>query len=154
MVGRPLPRKDIPIKINGTAVFGLDMTLPGMLHAVVECNPRFRGKVKRMDSEATLSIPSVKRVFTVQQAVFGDLYEGVAVVADNIWAAMKGRKALKVKWDDEGFEHLDSELLLSRMREGRPEPADGCGIGKNLRQSDVPRRRDTLAFRRSIRLQR
>ena len=118
VIGRPLPRKDIPMKVDGTAVFGLDKTLPGMLYAVVERNPRFRGKVKRFDSEATLSVPGVKRVFTVQRAVFGDLYEGVAVVADSIWAAMKGRKVLKVEWNDEGFEHLDSELLLSRMREG------------------------------------
>jgi len=118
VIGRPLPRKDIPMKVNGTAVFGLDKTIPGMLHAVVERNPRFRGKVKSFDSEATLSIPGVKKVFTVQRAVFGDLYEGVAVVADSIWAAMKGRKVLKVEWDDSGFEHPDSELLLSRMRDG------------------------------------
>ncbi|GGA96061.1 xanthine dehydrogenase family protein molybdopterin-binding subunit [Puia dinghuensis] len=118
VIGRPLPRKDIPSKVDGTAVFGLDKTLPGMLYAVVERNPRFRGKVKTFDSKATLAITGVKRVFTVQRAVFGDLYEGVAVVADSIWAAMKGRRALKVEWDDEGFEHFDSELLLSRMREG------------------------------------
>ena len=129
VIGRSLPRKDTPMKVDGTAVFGLDKTVPGMLHAVVERNPRFRGKVKRFDSEATLAIPGVKRVFTVQRAVFGDLYEGVAVVADNIWAAMKGRKALKVEWNDEGFEHPDSEMLLSRMREdlanqaGKPDEA-------------------------------
>ncbi len=118
LIGQPLPRKDIPLKVSGTAVFGLDKTLPGMLYAVVERSPRFRGKVHSFDPAATLAVPGVKRVFTVQRAVFGDLYEGVAVVADSIWAAMKGRKALIVEWDDTGFEHMDSELLLTRMREG------------------------------------
>ena len=118
VIGKSLPRKDIPLKVNGSAVFGLDKTLPGMLYAVVERNPRFRGKVKNIDSKATLAVAGVKRVFPVHRAVFGDLYEGVAVVADSIWAAMKGRKALIVEWDDSGFEHPDSELLSSRMKEG------------------------------------
>lgn len=118
LIGKPLPRKDIPLKVNGSAVFGLDKTLPGMLYAVIERNPRFRGKVKSFDGKDSLAVAGVRRVFPVQRAVFGDLYEGVAVVADSIWAAMKGRKALKVEWDDTGFEHIDSELLLSRMKKG------------------------------------
>lgn len=118
VIGKPLPRQDIPLKVNGAAIFGLDKTLPGMLYAVVLRNPRFRGKVKSFDDTATRTIPGVRRTFKVQRAVFGDLYEGVAVVADTLWAAMKGRKLLKVEWNDEGFEHLDSEMLLARMREG------------------------------------
>ncbi len=96
-----------------------------MLYAVVERNPRFRGKVKSIDDTATRILPGVKKVFKVQRAVFGDLYEGVAVVADTLWAAMEGRKLLKVEWDDTGFEHLDSELLLTRMREGLATQAAG-----------------------------
>jgi isoquinoline 1-oxidoreductase subunit beta len=126
IIGKSLRRKDIPAKINGSAVFGLDKKLPGMLYAVVERSPRFRGKVKSFDDIATRAVPGVKHVMTVQRAVFGLLYEGVAVVADSLWAAMQGRKQLTVEWNDEGFDHLDSEEITARMREQmlRPLPSD------------------------------
>ena len=126
IIGKSLHRKDIPSKTNGTAVFGLDKRLPGMLYAVVERNPRFRGKVKSFDDSATRSVSGVKHVLKVQRAVFGLLFEGVAVVADSMWAAMQGRKVLKVEWDDEGFEHLDSEQLTTRMQQDlyKPLPSD------------------------------
>ncbi|SHN25159.1 molybdopterin cofactor-binding domain-containing protein [Chitinophaga sp. CF418] len=117
IIGKSLRRNDTAAKTNGTAVFGLDKKLPGMLYAVVERNPRFRGKVKSFDDSATRSIKGVKRVFKVQRPVFGIWCEGVAVVADSLWAAMQGRKLLKVQWDDEGFEHLDSEQIFARMQE-------------------------------------
>ncbi|HMI66953.1 MAG TPA: xanthine dehydrogenase family protein molybdopterin-binding subunit [Cyclobacteriaceae bacterium] len=117
LIGKSLPRQDIPLKTNGSAVFGLDKKLPGMLYAVVERNPRFRGKVKSFDDSATKAIPGVKHVFTVQRAVFANLYEGVAVVADTLWGAMQGRKVLKVEWDDQGFEHVGSEELSAQMLE-------------------------------------
>lgn len=127
IIGKPLPRQDIPLKTNGAAIFGLDKKLPGMLYAVVERSPRIRGKVKTFDASATLAVPGVKRVFKVQRAVFSNLQEGVAVVADSIWTAMQGRKVLKVEWNDDEFEHLDSDLLLARMREdlGRIGPSSG-----------------------------
>lgn len=126
VIGKSLTRKDTALKTNGTAVFGLDKKLPGMLYAVVERNPRFRGKVKSFDDSATKTIGGVKHVLKVQRAVFGLLYEGVAVVADSLWAAMQGRKLLKVDWDDDGFEHLDSEQLLTRMQDDlyKPLPSD------------------------------
>ncbi|MDR3711920.1 MAG: molybdopterin-dependent oxidoreductase [Puia sp.] len=125
IVGKPMPRQDTPIKINGSAGFGLDKKLPGMLYAQVERNPRFRGKVKSFDASATLAVPGVKRVFKVQRVVFTHLYEGVAVVADSLWAAMRGRRLLKVEWNDQGFEHLSSEQLLTRMHEDlkKPQPS-------------------------------
>lgn len=123
VIGKPLPRPDTPLKTNGAAIFGLDKKLPGMLYAVVERNPRFRGKVKSFDDSATRAVPGVRHVFTVQRAVFTNLYEGVAVVADNLWAAMQGRKVLKVEWNDDGFEHLGTEQLEAQMRENLKKPA-------------------------------
>ena len=122
VIGKPLLRKDTAMKVNGSAVFGLDKKLPGMLYAVVERSPRFRGKVKSVDDVATKNVQGVTHVFTVQRIVFGLLYEGVAVVADNLWAAMKGRKLLKVEWNDEGFEHLDSAQINARMLEDLKKP--------------------------------
>ena len=122
IIGKSLRRNDTSVKINGSAVFGLDKKLPGMLYAVVERNPRFRGKVKSFDDSATKSVSGVKHVFKVQRAVFGLLYEGVAVVADSLWAAMQGRNLLKVEWNDDGFEHLDSEKLFERMQQDLFKP--------------------------------
>jgi isoquinoline 1-oxidoreductase beta subunit len=126
IIGKSLPRKDTVVKTNGSAVFGLDKKLPGMLYAVVERNPRFRGKVKSFDDSATKSIAGVKNVLKVQRSVFDLMYEGVAVVADSLWAAMEGRKLLKVEWDDEGLERLDSVQLAERMKKDlfKPLPSD------------------------------
>jgi isoquinoline 1-oxidoreductase subunit beta len=114
---KPLPRQDTPLKVNGKAVFGMDKKLPGMLYAVVERNPRFLGKVKSFDDAATKKIAGVKHVLKVQMNVFSHKREGVAVVADNLWAAMQGRKALKIVWDDSGFEHPGTDELYAKMHE-------------------------------------
>ena len=135
VIGKSLPRKDIPLKVNGSAVFGLDKKLPGMLYAVVERSPRFRGKVKSFDDTATRSISGVRHVVKVQRAVFGLMLEGVAVVADSLWTAMEGRKVLKVEWDDEGFEHLDSEQLFSRMKEDLYKPTPSNSFDAALKDS-------------------
>ncbi|GAB4017869.1 xanthine dehydrogenase family protein molybdopterin-binding subunit [Spirosoma migulaei] len=135
LIGKSVPRQDIPLKVNGRAQFGLDKKLPGMLYAVVERNPRFRGKVKRIDDSATKAVPGVKRVLTVQRAVFSSLFEGVAVVADTLWAAMKGRKLLKIEWDDTGFDHLDSEQLVAQMRDDLKKPAPAAKFESAFQQA-------------------
>ncbi|TRX03356.1 molybdopterin cofactor-binding domain-containing protein [Flavobacterium gawalongense] len=117
LIRKPLQRQDTPLKINGTAVFGIDKVIPGMLYAMVERNPRLRGKVKSFDDSETRKIPGVKQVFVVRMGVFNTFREGVAVVADSVWAAMKGKKALKVDWDDTGFEHLSTDDIYRRMDE-------------------------------------
>jgi isoquinoline 1-oxidoreductase beta subunit len=117
LIRKPLPRIDNPQKINGQAVFGLDKRLPGMLYAVVERNPRFMGKVKSHNGDEVMKMPGIKHVLRVERDVFGFMLEGVAVVGDSTWAAIQGRKSLKVEWDDSGFEHLGTAQLYDRMRE-------------------------------------
>jgi isoquinoline 1-oxidoreductase beta subunit len=122
VIGKPLPRQDTPLKTNGKAVFGLDKKIPGMLYAVVERNPRFQGKVKSFDDSAAKKVKGVKNVFKVQMPVFAGNREGVAIVADTLWAAQQARKVLKVEWDDSGFEHLDTDKLYQRMRDDLAKP--------------------------------
>ncbi|MCS6974694.1 MAG: molybdopterin-dependent oxidoreductase, partial [Cyclobacteriaceae bacterium] len=105
IIGKPLPRQDTPLKVNGKAAFGLDKKIPGMLYAAVERNPRFLGKVKSFDDSAARKIQGVKQVMKVQMDVFSHKREGVAVIADTLWAALEGKKALRVEWDDNGFPH-------------------------------------------------
>ncbi len=102
-----------------------------MLYAQVERNARFHGKVKSLDDAAARKIPGVKYVFKVQMPVFATQREGVAVVADTLWAAMQGRKALKIEWDDSGFERISSDLLYARMKEDLKKPGLSQRTGGN-----------------------
>jgi isoquinoline 1-oxidoreductase beta subunit len=122
IIGKPLRRQDNPGKVNGKAQFGLDVKLPGMLYAVIERSPRFRGKVANYDGSAAMKIPGVKKVLKTAAPVFAHDREGVAVIADSLWAAIEGRKVLKVEWDDSGFEHLNTEQLFKRMKEDLKKP--------------------------------
>ncbi|HTQ65825.1 MAG TPA: xanthine dehydrogenase family protein molybdopterin-binding subunit [Puia sp.] len=132
LIGKPMQRQDTPLKTNGKAIFGLDKKIPGMLYAVVERSPRFKGNVKSFDDSATKTVPGVKHVLKVQRGVFAYLQEGVAVVADSLWAATQGRKLLKVEWDDSGFEHLSTEQLYARMREDLNKPLLNDKAGGNF----------------------
>jgi isoquinoline 1-oxidoreductase beta subunit len=131
IIGKPLPRQDNPNKINGKAEFGLDIKLPGMMYAVIERNPRFKGKVKSFDATAAMKVKGVKKVVKTTAPVFAVEREGVAVIADSLWAAIEGRKALKVEWDDSAFEHLSTEQLYNRMKEDLKKPVLSQRTGGN-----------------------
>jgi len=98
LVGRDTPRLDTPAKVTGTATFGIDVKVPGMLVAVVARCPAFAGKVARVDDSKALAVPGVRHVVTLDP-VPRYLPGRVAVLADNTWAAMLGRRALDVQWD-------------------------------------------------------
>jgi len=117
LIGKPLHRPDSPLKTNGTAIFGIDKRIPGMLYASVERNPRLRGVAKSFDDSEALKVPGVKRVFKVKMDVFKSSREGIAVVADTLSAAMEGRKRLKIEWDDSGFEHINTSDIYKRHEE-------------------------------------
>ncbi|MCE9593985.1 MAG: xanthine dehydrogenase family protein molybdopterin-binding subunit [Planctomycetes bacterium] len=103
LIGRSTKRLDTVAKIAGTATFGLDVSVPGMLTAVVAHPPVFGGKAKRVDSAAALRVAGVVKVVEVPS--------GVAVVARGFWAAKLGRDALEIEWDDGANAGLSSEKL-------------------------------------------
>src|SRR5271165_920 len=90
IIGKPLKRLDTPAKVNGSAQYGIDVRMPGMLYAVIARCPVFGGKVVSFDAAKAKAMPGVKDVIQISN--------GVAVIADNTWAAMEGRKALEVQW--------------------------------------------------------
>ena len=105
-VGKPTPTVDLSEIVTGRIHYGLDVRLPGMLHAVIERSPVFGGKVRRFDASRALATPGVKKVlelpadrFTLKSGRPIMVSNGVAVVATSTWAAMKGRKALRVEWE-------------------------------------------------------
>ncbi len=117
LIGKPLNRRDTPMKTDGTAIFGLDKRVPGMLFASVERNPRQRGKIKSFDDSEAKKVAGVTNVFKINMMVFNTMREGVAVVATSTWAAMQGRRALKIEWDDTGFEHINSSAIYQKHEE-------------------------------------
>ncbi len=121
-IGKAVPRLDNPNKINGKAVFGIDFTLPGMKYAVVERSPRFHGKVKSFNDKKARAVKGVIDVIKVEMPVFSGIREGLAVIADNTWAALKARKLLEIEWDDSGFEKISTESLFQRMRDDLAKP--------------------------------
>lgn len=106
IIGKPAPRADTPSKVDGSAVFGIDVRLPGMLFAVIARCPYFGGKLASVDDAAAKAVPGVRAVFAVPPidnvptwSLDIHVAGGVAVVADSTWAALEGRRALKLIWD-------------------------------------------------------
>ncbi len=111
IIGSSPARKDIPSKINGQALFGIDCKVKGMLYASIERSPVFLGKLIGFDDSKTKEVKGVKFVLKTQRNVWGHMREGVAVVADSYWAAEQGRKALKVQWDNGDLESWSSQKI-------------------------------------------
>jgi isoquinoline 1-oxidoreductase subunit beta len=99
-IGRPILRTDVPSKVDGSAAFGIDVRVPGMLFAVIARCPFFGGRLQSFDPSAAKTVPGVRAVFPVPPLPrHFNTAGGVAVVADSTWAALQGRKALAPKWD-------------------------------------------------------
>jgi len=109
IIGKPRKRLDTPEKVDGRAVFGIDVRLPGMLHAVVARCPVFGGKVAGFDGSAAKSVPGVKHVVQISA--------GVAVVADNTWSAAEGRRALQIQWNEGATASASTAGIRSRFAE-------------------------------------
>jgi len=109
LLGTPVPRLDSPAKVEGSAVFGLDVRLPGMLYACVERSPVFGGQATSYDDRAAMALPGVRKVVRVES--------GVAVLADSTWAALEGRNALQVRWDEGPNRDLSIEGIRAMFQE-------------------------------------
>ena len=116
LLGKSVPRPEIPSKINGTAVFGIDGDVPGMLYASIEHSPSIHGKVLSYDGAEAMKVKGVKFVVKTERKMPHKTVEAVAVVADNYWAAFKGRKALKIKWDAEGSDKISTDVYYEDLR--------------------------------------
>jgi isoquinoline 1-oxidoreductase beta subunit len=126
VVGRLTPRTDTRSKVDGSAVYGIDVKVPGMLYASVARPPVFGGKMVRFDAGAARAVPGVRDVVPVSR--------GVAVLADSTWAAFKGRDALKVTWDDGPGARESTMALRARCEDlgkspGKPFRQDGDAEG-------------------------
>ncbi len=110
IAGKPVHRLDIPDKVLGKPVFGVDAAPPGMLHASIAQCPVFGGKVVSVDATEAQRMRGVKKI--VREEGF------VAVVADNWWRAHEALKKVKVEWDKGGNDSASNETIAAMLREG------------------------------------
>jgi isoquinoline 1-oxidoreductase beta subunit len=116
IVGRAHRRVDAPSKADGTAIYGLDVRVPGMFQAVVARCPTFGARLESFNCGAALSAPGVKAVFPiVPQGHDAFTRGGVAVVAQNSWAALQGRRRLDIRWVQTGEQATSSEVILASL---------------------------------------
>lgn len=105
LIGTSVPKVDVPAKVDGTARFTIDVQRPGMKVAVVKHSPRFGGTLVSYDDSATRQVKGVVDVVQIPT--------GVAVLADNTWAAIQGRNALETEWDFGNAEMRSSDDIIN-----------------------------------------
>lgn len=110
IAGKPLHRLDIPDKVLGKPVFGVDVALPGMLHASIAQCPVFGGKVIGVDARDAEKMRGVKKV--VQEKNF------VAVIADSWWRADEALKKVRIEWDEGGNGNASNETIAAMLHAG------------------------------------
>jgi isoquinoline 1-oxidoreductase subunit beta len=111
IAGKSLKRLDTADKLDGSKVFAIDLTLPGMLCAAIKDCPVFGGKLKSYDESKVLAMPGVKKVVRVKDS-------GVAVVADTWWRAKKALEALPIVWDEGENATKSSATIAEMLKEG------------------------------------
>jgi isoquinoline 1-oxidoreductase beta subunit len=119
LLGHPLRRLDTTSKVNGSAEFGIDVRVPGLLIATVERSRVFGGRVKSCDATKARAVPGVRYVtqldgspWTGANGAWGiGMESGIAVVADTYWQAVQGRRALEIVWDEGPNASLDSNSI-------------------------------------------
>ena len=127
-VGKAMPFVDLDNMVTGRAVYGADVELPGMMVAMMERCPVVGGTLKSFDPSAALAVSGVKDVLRIEgKGGLGGGFNpvgGVAVVAENTWAALKGRKALKVEWDLGPNAGYNSEAYRTELEASTAQPGE------------------------------
>jgi isoquinoline 1-oxidoreductase subunit beta len=136
-IGKPVPRIDVPGKVDGSAVFGIDVRVPGMLFAVIARCPYFGGKLQSYDATAAKAVPGVHAVFSVPPLGFLPKLDrnintagGVAVVANSTWSAMQGRKVLKIFWDKGPNTSETTETISRQLKEQAAAPPSFIAVNQ------------------------
>ena len=113
-VGKPQPRLDTASKVDGSAVYGIDVKLPGMLHAALAQPPVLGGKLASFDAKAAEAMPGVRKVLATKS--------GVVVVADHWWQAKQALSKVAVQWDAGPNAALDNAAIRAKLRAAAARP--------------------------------
>lgn len=126
LLGTPQRRLDIPSKLDGTAMFGIDVRVPDMLTATVLRCPVFGGKVKSFNDQRAREMKGVRAVLQIDQ--------GIAVVADSFWQAHKAREKLQVEWDYQGRSEYGDSNITEKFQQLIDQPG---AVVKDLAQTQT-----------------
>jgi isoquinoline 1-oxidoreductase beta subunit len=125
LIGTPAKRLDTPAKVNGTAIYGIDVRPPGVKIATLAQSPVFGGRVKSVDDTAAKAVNGVRQIVRLDDAV--------AVVADHMGAAKKGLAALVIEWDDGPHAKLSTADIASELEQATLHPG---AIAQTIGDSD------------------
>lgn len=117
IIGKRAPRPDVPLKVKGQAVYGIDVEVPGMVYASIEHGTVFGSVLKAYNITETLAVKGVQRVLPIERTMGVYTTTGLAVIADNYWAALKGRRALQMTWDHQGNDQFNSAAYAEKLRQ-------------------------------------
>ena len=134
IIGKQKHRPDVPLKTNGSAEFGIDVQVPGMLYATIERCPVIGGTLKSFDASEALKMPGVEKVVEVERIMGMYHSVGVAVIANSYWTATQARKKLKIEWDTKGYENFNTTDYENHLRELAKQ--DGM-LDKNIGSVDT-----------------
>jgi isoquinoline 1-oxidoreductase subunit beta len=124
-VGKGEVSYDLEALVTGKAIFGMDARLDGMVYASVERCPVIGGKVKTSDDKEALKVAGVRQTIPIDPFQPPPAFQplgGIAVIADNTWAAFQGRKKLNISWDNGPNESYDSDSYKKELRETAHKP--------------------------------
>jgi len=124
-IGKPAPGYDVKDVCSGKPLFGMDVRVDGMLYAAIAHPPVLGGKVKSVDDSATLKVMGVKKTIAIDPFKPPHAFQplgGVAVIADNTWSAFKGRKQLKIDWDNGGNSSYNSADYKKQLQQTARQP--------------------------------
>ena len=125
LIGTPAKRLDLPAKLDGTAVFGIDVRPPGVKIATLAQSPVFGGRVKSVDDSAAKNVKGVRQIVRLD--------DSVAVVADHMWAAKQGLAALKIEWDAGPHAKLTTEDIARELEAATLKPG---AVAQNIGDTD------------------
>ena len=128
---------DLPEIVTGKAIFGMDATMPGMVYASIEHPPVLGQKIKSYDDKAALQVTGVQKTLTIDPFKPPHMFQplgGVAVIADNSYAAFKGRKSLKIEWDSSSNEVYNSGPFRKTLEATSRKP---CKVVRNVGDVDA-----------------
>lgn len=127
-MGQNRPRLDIPSKVDGSAIFGIDVVVEGMKYAAISAAPVFGAKVKSFNADTAAQMPGVIEVI--------DLDDAVAVVADGYWLAKQALAKVEISWTGTGDDSVSSEALFARFQADLDSASANDGGKKDRQQGD------------------
>ena len=143
LIGKPLARLDTAAKVDGSAEFGIDVKLPGMLYAVIALSPTLGGKPVSVDPSAAEAMRGVRRVVTTSG--------GVVVIADHFWQARKARDALRIDWDRGTNAGLDNAGIWSSIDAAAAAGPGTSALGREEVAASLKNGNAAEAFKKAAR---